>query len=292
MLSIIITWRDRTELRRALPGIVAAAEALGGDVTIVNFGGSPEMLQDQIQGYSHQVQIVQVDSQHYFHKARAQNIGAANTVRELLFFCDADIILDPDTLVGLTERMRQKTNTFATLIGVRETEINARGGNKVVCFGYELHIKIANGRELRIIDHEEDTEDGTRNAPGLVMVRREHFLEVEGYNSDLHGWGWEDQDMIGRLTLAAGLERIFYGRALHISHDDSLRVANYPVANRWESRDKMFRQALANYDRNYFLGTYTRDIEQTPAARVVTPGQTGQERFSLSWERRRISADR
>jgi hypothetical protein len=227
------------------------------------------MLAGQIEGFEARVRIVDVPGQRYFHKARAQNLGAARTRQELLFFCDADIILEPETLSALVGKLLERPNSFATLAGVRETEPNARGGNHVVCFGYELRIRVANGRELKIVDHEEDVEDGTRNAPGLLLVRRKHFIEIEGYNSELHGWGWEDQDMIGRLTLGAGLERTLFGHALHVSHEDTLRIANYPVSNRWESRDKMFRQALANYDRGNFMGTYSADVRRVPATLIL-----------------------
>jgi hypothetical protein len=66
--------------------------------------------------------------------------------------------------------------------------------------------------------------------------------------------------MISRLTLGRGLRRIMSGNAIHLSHDDHARIAYYPaVTSRWESRDRMFRTALANYDDGNFLGTYDRD---------------------------------
>jgi hypothetical protein len=113
------------------------------------------------------------------------------------------------------------------------------------------------------VDNEEDAEDGTRQAPGLLFARREHFEAINGYNAHLHGWGWEDQDMISRLTLGLGLTRINEGRAIHISHDDQARIGFYPpVASRWESRDRMFRAALSNYDNNCFAGTFSQDVER------------------------------
>jgi hypothetical protein len=136
----------------------------------------------------------------------------------------------------------------------------------VVAFGYELHIKTADGRRLEIIDSEEDSQTGLRNAPGLLLVRRDDFVAINGYNAGLHGWGWEDQDMIARLTLGRGLRRVMAGNAIHLSHDDHARIAHYPaVASRWESRDRMFRTALANYDDNNFRGTYDRDRALVPA---------------------------
>jgi predicted glycosyltransferase involved in capsule biosynthesis len=267
MLSIIVSWRDRVELAGALPGLLASARAVGGDLTIVNYGGSPTMLQDQVGSYVDEVRIVEVSSEQYFNKGRAHNLGVARTQQPMLFFCDCDIVLEPTVVRDLVEQVSASTGAFGTLAGVRESQLNSRNGNHVVCFGYELRIRTADNRELHIVDHEEDAEDGTRHAPGLLVVRRTDFLSVAGYNSQLHvyGWGWDDQDMIARLTLGAGLRRIMHGTATHLSHDDLARVRAYPMSNRWESRDKMFRQALANYDRADFLGTYESDM------RMVAP---------------------
>jgi GT2 family glycosyltransferase len=262
MLSIIVTWRNRNELRGALPSLVETARRLDGEVVIVNFGGDAGLLARQTEGLEHAVQVVELRNQRYFHKTKAQNLGAQFAQRDILFFCDCDIIVEPDVIATLVNRLDTTPGTFATLKGVRETEQNSRQARNVVRFGYRLDVKIRNGRELSIIDNEEDANDGTRQAPGLLLVRRRDFLAVNGYNGRLHGWGWEDQDMISRLTLGAGLVRHIDGHALHISHDDHARVSQYPVRNRWESRDKMFRQALAYYDDDDFRGTFTEDVEQ------------------------------
>jgi len=261
MLSIIISWRDRDELGRALPALRAAARAAGGDVTVVNYSGTDQLLMPMLGEPGPDLHVVTVADQQYFNKAAAQNIGAAHARHPVLFFCDCDIIPEPEQVADLARRLHAGGDQFATLAGVRESEINSRGARHVVSFGYELRIRTADGRQLRIVDNEEDGQDGTRQAPGLLLVRREDFLAIEGYNSDLHGWGWEDQDMISRLTLGRGLERINEGYALHLSHDDHARTAFYPkMASRWESRDRMLRKALANYDDANFLGSYQRDV--------------------------------
>ncbi|MDK2122714.1 galactosyltransferase-related protein [Parachitinimonas caeni] len=261
MLSIIVSWRDRLELNQALPSLLAAARKVGGDVNIVNYSGSSSLLLQQLGQYAEAVRVIEIPSQQYFNKAASQNIGAAHTQQPLLFFCDCDIILNPDSVAAIVGQLQSRPDTFATLAGVRESETNSRGGKHVVSFGYELRIRTADGRVLNIVDNEEDAEEGTRQAPGLLFVRRQHFLSINGYNSDLHGWGWEDQDMISRLTLGAGLTRLIEGQAIHISHDDYARTAFYPpVASRWESRDRMFRKALSNYDEANFQGSYQRDV--------------------------------
>ncbi len=266
MLSLIVTWRDREELARALPSMVASAESVGGELVIVNYGGDRNSLARQIGGFAAQCRVVTAPPQPFFHKAVANNCGAFFARRPILFFCDCDIILPEGLVERLAHRLAEAPGHFATLAGVRETSVNSRGGRHVVSFGYQLDIKTADGRRLRIVDNEEDAGDGTRQAPGLLLVRRSDFLAVDGYNGQLHGWGWEDQDMISRLTLGAGLARINEGNALHISHDDAARIAAYPaVSSRWESRARMFRTALANYDDNNFRGSYTADARAAAA---------------------------
>ncbi len=279
MLSTIVSWRDRHELGRALPQLIDLAKLVGGDLTIVNYSGSSLLLQSLTASLSGKFQIVAVDRQHYFNKATAQNIGAAHTSQPVLFFCDCDIIVDPNEVGRLAEIVLTYQGKFATLAGVRESETNSRKANQLVFFGYELQLRIANGRSVHIKDNEEDGETGTRQAPGLLLVRRDHFLAVEGYNAKLLGWGWEDQDIICRLTLGLGLDRINEGYATHISHDDVARLSAYPpVSSRWESRDAMFRQALANYDKGNFLGTYKHDSSTLfPVTRVTRFGPNDQE---------------
>jgi predicted glycosyltransferase involved in capsule biosynthesis len=227
------------------------------------------MLKAQLGDDDPKVSVVQVDNQQYFNKSCAQNLGAFHTTQPFLFFCDCDTIIDLATCASLLEQINSRPGTFGTFAQLRETAVNSRGGKHVTCFGYELRIHTADGRQLRIVDNEEDADAGTRQAPGLLMIRREDFLTINGYNSRLHGWGWEDQDMISRLTLGNGLERISYGSAIHISHDDYARIGHYPpVTNRWESRDRMFRKALANYDDANFQGTYDLDVQQIAAEKI------------------------
>ncbi|MEA3276222.1 MAG: glycosyltransferase family 2 protein [Pseudomonadota bacterium] len=255
-----------------LPGLEAAAEPLSGEVIIVNFGGDPERLKYQLAHVGLSTRVVEVSGQQWFHKARAQNAGANFARHDLMFFCDCDILLDAPTVGTLARKVITNPGIFATLAGVSESRRNARQARHVVRFGYELSIKTADGRELHILDSEEDAADGTRQAPGLLLVRRDDFTRIDGYNGKLHGWGWEDQDMIARLTLGAGLRRISEGHAVHLSHDDATRTARYPLCkDRWESRDRMFRQALDAYDRNDFAGTFSRDRSEL-SCRLINVG--------------------
>lgn len=272
MISIVVSWRDRAELERAAPSLCAAARSLGGEVVVVNLGGDGSWLRRQIDPRDHDVlRVVDVDWAGYFNKPVANNVGASAARWETLFFCDCDIVLEPDTVPAVLELLDRRPGCFATLAGVRESEVNSRGGNFVVCFGYELNIATRDGARVQIVDNEENAIDGTRHAPGLLFARRHDFVAIDGYNSELDGWGWEDQDMICRLTLGRRLERIAHGVATHLSHDDDARVRAYPIADRWESRDRMFRRALARYDRGVFTGSFSSDIARARIAAHALP---------------------
>jgi predicted glycosyltransferase involved in capsule biosynthesis len=270
MISVVVPWRDRIELKNALPSLVREIASLEGDLTIVNFGGSEALLDEQIQEWKEHLSVISIATSGFFNKPKALNCGAKLTSKPFLFFCDCDIILEDNVLKELAEQLNSRPGAFATLVGVRESIPNSRGGRHVACFGYELYIRTIHDTEVRIVDNEEDAKDGTRHAPGLLLVRRNHFEQVNGYNSALDGWGWEDQDMICRLSLGAALTRIRHGKATHISHDDHARVSAYPHKDRWESRDKMFRRALARYDEGNFLGTYTQDAAELLTSQCVT----------------------
>jgi glycosyltransferase involved in cell wall biosynthesis len=245
-------------------------------VTVVNYGGDgTDLVSLLLHAADLPISVITVREQQWFNKSKAQNIGAAHSPHDLLFFCDCDILLNADTLDDLIARVGTDTSTFGTIAGVTETERNARGAGHVVMFGYHLKLRLANGRTLDIMDNEEDAETGTRQAPGLLLTHRSSFERLGGYNARLHGWGWEDQDMIARLTLGDGLKRIQSGSVQHISHGDDSRIRHYPpVKDRWESRDRMFRQALANYDRGDFSGTLAADLIELSGCCEATPQAT------------------
>lgn len=270
MLSIIVTWRDRIELSMTIDSMIDCVSMLGGEVVIVNFSGDEQMLRSQLPT-NESIRIVNVSGEKFFNKSAAQNVGALSASYEILFFCDCDIIVERQEMIALVNSVSSERGIFATVAGVTETVINSRNASHVTKFGYTLNICTADGRELLIVDNEEDGKNGTRQAPGLLVVRKADLFKIDGYNGELKGWGWEDQDMIARLTLGLGLKRVQLGNFLHVSHDDTARMVHYPAfSSRWESRDRMFRKALENYDNNNFLGSLDRD-RQRFSADIVGP---------------------
>src|SRR5205809_915443 len=106
MLSLIVTWCNRRELAEALPSFIALANAVAGEIILVNFGGSSRLVQELTSAVpADRIVLVEVPEQDYFNKACAQNIGARHATQPVLFFCDCDIILEPALVADLAARV-------------------------------------------------------------------------------------------------------------------------------------------------------------------------------------------
>jgi predicted glycosyltransferase involved in capsule biosynthesis len=272
MVSIIIPWANREELRKTLPSILQNAKEVNGEVIIVNLSGDYSLLQQQISFCEDKIRIIDVKNITCFNKPLAQNIGSKYAVFPYLFFCDCDVILPKYILRKLYNRVFSNKGSFGTIKNVRETKINSKKANHLVHLAYEITLEIKDGTKIKIMDSEENILKGIRSAHGLLLVKRHDFENVNGYNRHIVGWGWEDIDIICRLMLYAKLKHILLGVARHISHGDDLRMHhNETYDDRWHNRDCMFRQAIASYDQGYFLGTYGEDCKNCKSTVKIFP---------------------
>ena len=96
-----------------------------------------------------------------------------------------------------------------------------------------------------------------RAGPGILLAKKHDLLEVQGYNSNLETWGWEDDDILVRLQYALRLRRVQRGAALHLTHGDDRRALHGSGAR----SDRLnFLKCCRNYSNGLFLGTYCSDV--------------------------------
>ncbi|MGY3602748.1 MULTISPECIES: galactosyltransferase-related protein [unclassified Bradyrhizobium] len=260
-LAVVVAWRGRTELERCVRSLLDSTERVGAQIVVVNFGGNKRECVRLLPRHHRRVQVEHVSGHKFFSKPCALNIGAAMTKADVLFFSDCDILYEARMITRMYRTILGASDLFCTVKNVRETKREgSRKPGLIKVFGYNLFIRLRNGRTHWIDDSEEDAATGGRAAPGLLMVRKSHFLKIGGYNSHLTGWGFEDQDIISRLVLMLGLRRMTLGSAQHISHSVESRTRFYRDADQWASRDRAFRQALQNYNSGLFSGTYKVDL--------------------------------
>lgn len=137
------------------------------------------------------VRTVRVEGETLFHLAAAFNLGADVAKGEKILKMDADYVLNP----------------YYDFIG-----------------------EVVLPERSFITGHWSQEGPFLRNLNGMVYVRKSDWGLVNGYNENLTGYGWDDDDFYSRLS-ASGLERRILSYPplymFHIPHNDNFRVENY-----------------------------------------------------------------
>jgi hypothetical protein len=256
-LSIIIPWRDRPEIATTLRENSAVFSAHNLEVVVVNCGGDAAQLRAAIEGACFgRLRFVELKGAD-FNKSLALNLGVCVARAPHLFFLDTDVTLKGDFLaeaLGLLD-----SECFVTVERAFESAATAADEeSQLEEVAQLIRLVAAGGREAWVETNRTRLRDGSRSAPGLVMLSREHFVAVDGMNSDLHGWGWEDLDLLVRLQLALGLHRRQAGSVVHLTHGDELRY--FGGRGRAGSEQINFSTCLENYRLGHLYGTYADDV--------------------------------
>jgi hypothetical protein len=253
MVSVIIAWKARPELKRTLDANAPMLARHAVEVVIVNCGGGRGELESLVgQRGALDVRYVHLPSP-AFNRSLANNIGAMCASHSWLFFLDADVILKSD-IFSLVETGHD-SRSFITIRKVFESKPGPV--DPMLSFLKErinTHEYICkDGR--RASTQDVNGSDGSRCGPGLLLVSKEHFLAAGGFNSALTGWGFEDVDLHLRLQFTAGLTPILSGEVVHLSHPPS-----HPTFR--ETNLKNVLQCFENYRHGRFLGTYHEDVQR------------------------------
>ena len=267
-LSVLIAWANRDELARTLAANAAWVVAHGAELIVVDCGGDEGRCARVLAGLelhaglgpalARCLTLVTVPTR-TFNKALALNLGAAVARAPALMVLDADVSLDaacvPELLAALD------AGHFVTIERVRESQpVNDPiGPGALASMAHVVEFVTASAQVIRVETNRRQFADGSRGGPGLISLRREHFEAVDGMNSDLVGWGWEDVDLVARLQLSETAGRCALGSALHASHGDELRAVG--PGGRARSEQSNFAVCIANYRLGYFRGTFRDDMQ-------------------------------
>lgn len=255
-LTVVIPWRNRPELAASLAHNLPRLAPFRAEVVVASCAGDPDRLREALAGHaSPALRVLEIPSP-AFSKGLALNLGADAARGRHLFFLDTDVLLDEGFLALALPRLDGRS--FVTVERVYESKPAARTeapGLREIAWSVELVGR--GGRKARVETNRMRFHDGSRGGPGLILLEREHFLGVDGMNSDLEGWGWEDLDLVARLQLALGLKRRPVGRAVHLSHGDEVR--DFAGRSRAASEQENLAVCLANYRLGHFAGTCADD---------------------------------
>ena len=265
-LSIVIPWCNRAELGWTIQHNAEAFRTLEAEVLIVNCGGDAQELERLVSTtVLPRLRLIDIP-QTAFNKCLALNIGASLAEGRHLFFLDADILITPAVLGGIVERAHE--HAFVTIQWVIDSAAVKREAGLAELIQM-LELVWSDGERLSFEFTRSRGTDHARGGPGLVCMLKEHFVAVEGMNSALTSWGWEDLDLVVRLQAVHRVARMQWGEVTHLAHDDKSR--NLAGTNRHVSARRNMSICYANYGRRNFLGTLSHDIAAT-RDRVVEHG--------------------
>jgi glycosyltransferase involved in cell wall biosynthesis len=258
-IAVIIPWCNRPELAITLKANASIFLRPTLEVIIVNCAGNSRVLRKLLPNViSAKARIVTLPANR-FNKSLALNIGSYLASADVLFFLDADIVLKTFVIKKGEGRVRTR-KSFITVQSVEESKRFVRKGNlRLKSISYTISLVSSVGGTAQIDASRIDLTKRTRSAPGLIMLRKHDFIGIDGMNSKLQGWGWEDLDLPLRLQFRLNLKHREAWTAIHLTHGDASR--NILLGKRGdENRNASI--CLANYHMGNFSGTYTKDIRR------------------------------
>lgn len=278
-LAVLIPWCDRPGFQEALARNRPWLQQSGADVLILNCAGDQETLQSLVASLAWpQLQLIRIPYPR-FNKALALNLGIHVTNAEWIFTLDADVVSDHSPVpLDLAFLKATLDSSYVTVTWMHESDpsppplagLRARRDSalRAVEQSHALTFYWADGSSSTVTTARTNLLSGSRAGAGLLLTRREHLAAVNGYNSALEHWGWEDNDVQFRLAKVLGLRHIEMGEVTHVSHGDAAR------AMYGESRSTLtwhnLRQSVERYAGLDFQGTLASDIAHW-AARCELP---------------------
>lgn len=260
-ISFIVPWCNRPEISKTLAANQVVFEKRESQQLIVNCGGDISELEFLCkEAKVKNTKIININTPQ-FNKSLALNIGAHYAKHNMLFFLDADIVFKEDFISIVQKKILD--DSFFTIERVFESnkkDDNEKKVKSLLEIAYFTQFICPRNKSVTLETNRVRFNDGSRSAPGLLLINRHNFISIDGMNSDLQFWGWEDLDIIVRAQLDLGLTHNQMGSVIHLSHDDVVRNLGGLSRNQCEMSN--FSLCLSNYARGNFKGTYAKDLKK------------------------------
>jgi len=257
VLSVIIPWCNRQELPAVIEANKSVFDKHDLEVIIANVGGDTQMIRNVVRPGVRICQILSCK----FNKSMALNLGVHVSNADNLFFLDTDILLTEDFLSSAMTVIQDRGTVVVDKV-LETAMLNTRSDDndlieEIVTY---LEVRAKNGRRAIIQNRRDSFTHFNRVGNGLIFVSKKDFLAVDGMNSGLAGWGFEDDDFLLRLQLGAGLRATAMGTVTHLTHDNRMRDLNGQSV---EEQIKMnYTIAVQRYKAGNYRGSYTSDMEK------------------------------
>jgi len=114
-------------------------------------------------------------------------------------------------------------------------KVRASSGNTILSIDCDIKLS-TDFFETHSMDEKVFYHGDVRKHPGTTgtcLMSRKMFLESNGYNEFMNGWGYHDLDFYKRLVSIGFEEKYIQDTSIqHIEHEESSRVINYEMKNK------------------------------------------------------------
>ena len=261
-LDILIPWKNRKELQQCLDwnSDFFATKAVEPNFIVINCGGDQQQALEMVNNANTRFSIHLIHLAYGgFNKALALNVGLLQSKAEHVMVLDTDVLLQALDMAQLKAAI--SGNAFVTIERILEEKPMPEDfpeADALLEIGNYIEFKSANGNTAMVEMNRQGLVDKSRSGPGMIIASRKALMEIEGYNSELEGWGWEDLDLITRLQLEAGRQRVPMGEALHMTHNDDVRYIRPEFSAKGQNEQHNFQVCIINYR----LGILTGSLEE------------------------------
>jgi predicted glycosyltransferase involved in capsule biosynthesis len=186
-ITVIISCKDREQNLRYSLASIAGCSPHPTKILLVDFGSQPPLV---VPDYNNLVEVIRVDkATNLFHKARALNIGLKRVQTKYVCMTDADVLFQSN-FFDVVKTKLEKRNTLVMCKSDHVLQLPAWITVENVVEKYcELLTFARTTWKIKV---------GEGCCQALLT---DQLKNVGGYDEKYIGWGYEDTDLIRRLTV-------------------------------------------------------------------------------------------
>ena len=161
---------------------------------------------------SKQVKCLFLKNDSLFNRAWGFNVGYRNARNNLIAFGDNDLIVPPESILESCERLSKKDSRNLSSISPYKSgevfDLNEQESQNFLK-NYDFSIPIIPRKRLG------------PHAGGIIIMTKQLFELVGGWEEEIKGWGGEDDHMTIKLTKLADNMQELDRVAFHLNHENS-----------------------------------------------------------------------